>query len=96
MGVRRNIERHETLVCQEEGLRAALLLEQAALCLLRVAPPALRKFAFHMVLAGLRYSSCGQSALGARAYRCGCSGISLANVFWGMGYKHGVRLAGLR
>ncbi|KAK9825400.1 hypothetical protein WJX81_000447 [Elliptochloris bilobata] len=53
----------------EEGLRAALLLEQAALCLLRVAPPALRKFAFHMVLAGLRYSSCGQSALGARAYR---------------------------
>ena len=35
---------------QEESLRAALLLEQAALCLLRVAPPALRKFSFHMVL----------------------------------------------
>ena len=55
---------------QEESLRAALLLEQAALCLLRVAPPALRKFSFHMVLAGLRYAGCGQAALGARAYQC--------------------------
>ena len=64
------LKRRNCLVRQEEGLRAALLLEQAALCLLRVAPPALRKFAFHMVLAGLRYSSCGQGALGARAYRC--------------------------
>ncbi len=57
-------------VRQEEGLRAALMLEQAALCLLRASPPALRKFAFHMVLAGLRYASSGQAALGARAYQC--------------------------
>jgi len=55
---------------QEESLRAALLLEQAALCLLRVAPPALHKFSFHMVLAGLRYAGCGKAALGARAYQC--------------------------
>ena len=67
--VARAVAQHGSPVCQEEGLRAALLLEQAALCLLRVAPPALRKFAFHMVLVGLRYASCGQGALGARAYR---------------------------
>ena len=55
---------------QEENLRAALLLEQAALCLLRVQPPSVRKFAFHMVLAGLRYNACDQKGLGTRAYRC--------------------------
>ncbi len=54
---------------QEENLRAALLLEQAALCLLRVSPPSVRKYAFHMVLAGLRYNACDQKALGMRAYR---------------------------
>ena len=55
---------------QEENLRAALLLEQAALCLLRVQPPHLRKFAFHMVLAGLRFNAAGQQRLGIRAYKC--------------------------
>jgi trafficking protein particle complex subunit 8 len=54
---------------QEENLRAALLLEQAALCLLRITPPHVRKFAFHMVLAGLRYNACNQQQLGIRAYR---------------------------
>ena len=56
---------------QEENLRAALVLEQAAHCLLRTAPPHVRKYAFHMVLSGLRYNACGQQQLGIRAYRCG-------------------------
>ncbi len=59
----------EVIAPQEENLRAALLLEQAALCLLRVSPPSVRKYAFHMVLAGLRYNACDQKALGMRAYR---------------------------
>ena len=54
---------------QEENLRSGLLLEQGALCLLRTRPPKLRKFAFHMTLAGLRFNACDQKALGARAYR---------------------------
>ncbi len=58
-----------TEMTQEENLRAALLLEQAAFCLLHVAPPHVRKFAFHMVLSGLRYNACGQVPLGVRAYR---------------------------
>lgn len=58
------------LNAQEENLRAALLLEQAAWALLRTQPPHARKFAFHMVLSGLRYNACGQLPLGGRAYRC--------------------------
>ncbi len=50
-------------------MRSGLLLEQGALCLLRTRPPQLRKFAFHMTLAGLRFNACEQKALGARAYR---------------------------
>lgn len=50
-------------------MRAALLLEAAAQCLLHMAPPAIRKFAFHMVLAGLRYNACDQKQLGVAAYR---------------------------
>ena len=54
---------------QEENLRSGLLLEQGALCLLHARPPRLRKFAFHMTLAGLRFNACDQKVLGARAYR---------------------------
>lgn len=57
------------MLAQEENLRSGLLLEQGALCLLRTRPPKLRKFAFHMTLAGLRFNACEQKALGARAYR---------------------------
>ena len=68
----------------EEPLPAAVLLEQAALCLLRLggggasagalpsssssSSPAIRKWAFHTVLAGLRYAAGGASGLGAAAY----------------------------
>ena len=58
------------MTSQEESLCAALLLEQASLCLLHTTPPLVRKFAFHMALAGLRYSSCDQRPLATRAYRC--------------------------
>ena len=52
----------------EEDLRAALLMERAALLLLRASPPRVRKFAFHLVLAGLRYSKGGAWVLAARSY----------------------------
>ena len=54
---------------QEENLRAGLLLEQAAYCLLSQSPPHTRKFAFHLVLAGLRYDMCAQKGLAQRAYK---------------------------
>jgi len=54
---------------EESHVRAALLLEQTAACLLRCDPPLERKFAFHLVLAGLRYHQCDQRLLAERAYR---------------------------
>ena len=57
------------LFIQEENLRAGLLLEQAAHCLLLQSPPHVRKFAFHLVLAGLRYDMCAQKGLAQRAYK---------------------------
>ncbi|KAL4458148.1 hypothetical protein ABPG75_013013 [Micractinium tetrahymenae] len=54
---------------QEDSLRAGLLLEQAAHCLLALAPPHTRKFAFHLVLAGLRYDMAEQKGLAQRCYR---------------------------
>lgn len=80
---------------QEENLRSGLLLEQGALCLLRTRPPRLRKFAFHMTLAGLRFNACDQKALGARAYRwaqitpsgthpAALSALQSPKVYWGL------------
>ena len=43
-------------------------MEQAALFLLQTAPPSLRKFAFTMVLAGLKYLNFSQRSLGIRCY----------------------------
>ena len=40
---------------QESSLNAAVMLEQAAYCYLLSDPPFLRKYAFHLVLAGNRY-----------------------------------------
>ncbi len=69
----------------EDNARAALLLEQSAYALLRVAPPSARKFAFHIVLAGLRYHSCKQKRLAIHCYRqvsccqtmCGRGGVGI-------------------
>ncbi|KAL6758247.1 ER-golgi trafficking TRAPP I complex 85 kDa subunit-domain-containing protein [Haematococcus lacustris] len=54
---------------EEENARAALLLEQSAYCLLYPLLPSQRKFAFQMVLAGLRYHAAGQKRLAIQAYR---------------------------
>ncbi|KAL4852692.1 Trafficking protein particle complex subunit 8 [Chlorella vulgaris] len=53
---------------QEDNLRAGLLLEQAAHCLLALSPPHTRKFAFNLVLAGLRFDMSEQRELSGRAY----------------------------
>lgn len=41
-------------------MRSALFLEQASLSFLQVDPPMIRKYAFHLILAGHRFSKCGQ------------------------------------
>ena len=46
--------------CQDSDLRSALFLEQAAHCFINSPRPMVRKYAFHMILAGHRFSKAGQ------------------------------------
>ena len=49
-----------SLVVQDSDLRSALLLEQAAHCFINMRQPMVRKYAFHMILAGHRFSKAAQ------------------------------------
>eukprot|EP00794_Sanderia_malayensis_P018865 gene18865-20765_t len=53
---------------EECDLRSALLLEQAAHCYLQNNPPMIRKYAFHMILAGHRFSKAVQRKHTLRCY----------------------------
>ncbi|KAG0574737.1 hypothetical protein KC19_VG286600 [Ceratodon purpureus] len=67
---------------QGMSLRAGVFLEQSAYCYLSVSPPMLRKFGFHMVLAGNRYTVCSQRKHALRVYR------SVLSIFEGQGWKY--------
>lgn len=55
------------MTSEESDLRSALLLEQAAYCFLQSKMP--RKYAFHMVLAGHRFSKAAQRKHSLRCYK---------------------------
>lgn len=58
------------MTSEDSDLRSALLLEQAAQCFLLVQPqPLHRKYAFHIVLAGHRFSKSGQRRHAFRCYK---------------------------
>lgn len=57
------------LISEDSDLRSALLLEQAAYCYLSMKTVQLRKYAFHLVLAGHRFSKAGMRRHSLRAYR---------------------------
>lgn len=58
------------MTSEDSDLRSALLLEQAAYCFLQSQPlPLHRKYAFHIVLAGHRYSKSGQRKHAFRCYK---------------------------
>ncbi|XP_068093412.1 trafficking protein particle complex subunit 8 isoform X2 [Hyperolius riggenbachi] len=56
------------LTSEDSDLRSALLLEQAAHCFINMKSPMVRKFAFHMILAGHRFSKAGQKKHALRCY----------------------------
>ena len=56
---------------EAKDLRSALLLEQAAYCYLMCNPPLVRKYAFHIILSGYRFSKSGQKKHSSRTYRQG-------------------------
>ena len=47
---------------KDSDLKSALLLEQAAHCYLKLRSPMPRKYSFHMILAGHRFSKAGQAS----------------------------------
>ena len=51
-------------VVQEADLASALFLEQAAHCFIGMTAPMVRKYSFHMILAGHRFNKAGQVRLG--------------------------------
>lgn len=55
------------MTSEDSDLRSALLLEQAAYCFLQ--SKMIRKYAFHMVLAGHRYSKAAQRKHSLRCYK---------------------------
>ncbi|XP_047140393.1 trafficking protein particle complex subunit 8 isoform X2 [Hydra vulgaris] len=56
------------LTNEDSDLRSGLLLEQAAHCFLHNNPPLVRKYAFHMILAGHRFSKSVQRRHALRCY----------------------------
>ncbi|CAH2285036.1 trafficking particle complex subunit 8 isoform X1 [Pelobates cultripes] len=66
---------------EDSDLRSALLLEQAAHCFINMKNPMVRKFAFHMILAGHRFSKAGQKK---HALRCYCQAMQ---VYKGKGWS---------
>ncbi|TVU44714.1 hypothetical protein EJB05_04165 [Eragrostis curvula] len=54
---------------EEPSLHSAVLLEQAACCYLLSSPPMLRKYGFHLILAGNSYYISDQKQHAIRAYR---------------------------
>ncbi|KAM7410650.1 hypothetical protein PAMA_001877 [Pampus argenteus] len=69
------------MTSEDSDLRSALLLEQAAHCFINMRNPMLRKFAFHMILAGHRFSKAGQRR---HALRCYCQAMQ---VYKGRGWS---------
>ncbi|XP_028817485.1 LOW QUALITY PROTEIN: trafficking protein particle complex subunit 8 [Denticeps clupeoides] len=69
------------MTSEDSDLRSALLLEQAAHCFINMRNPMVRKFAFHMILSGHRYSKAGQRQ---HALRCYCQALQ---VYRGKGWS---------
>ncbi|XP_027035371.2 trafficking protein particle complex subunit 8 isoform X1 [Tachysurus fulvidraco] len=62
------------MTSEDSDLRSALLLEQAAHCFINMRCPMVRKFAFHMILSGHRFSKAGQKR---HALRCYCQAMQV-------------------
>ena len=71
---------------EESDLRSALLLEQAAHCFLSMKPSMYRKYVFHLILAGHRFSKASQRL---HALRCYAQSLSLYdNKDWKLAEDH--------
>ena len=70
------------MTSEDSDLRSALLLEQASYCFLKsTRPHMMRKYAFHIVLAGHRFSKAGQRKHSLRCYKQAYQVINLLPYF---------------
>nr|CAD7454701.1 unnamed protein product [Timema tahoe] len=75
------------MTSEDSDLRSALLLEQASYCFLKSSRPRMiRKYAFHIVLAGHRFSKAGQRKHSLRCYRQALQVFE--NKSWGLAEDH--------
>ncbi|KAI8335602.1 ER-golgi trafficking TRAPP I complex 85 kDa subunit-domain-containing protein [Blakeslea trispora] len=71
---------------EDSDLRSALFLEQAAHCFLRGHKPMVRKYGFHLVMAGHRYGKSSQRWLAYRTYQMASS--VLQDNAWSVARSH--------
>lgn len=74
------------MTSEDADLRSALLLEQAGYCYLSAQPPFYRKYAFHSVLSGHRFTKAGQRKHAFRMYKQAEQVIS--NKGWNLAEDH--------
>ncbi len=68
-----SVNRLMKMTNEQKDLRSGLLFEQAAYCHLLTKPnPLVRKYAFHIILAGFRFAKAGQKEHAIRTYQQGC------------------------
>ncbi|KAI9480322.1 MAG: ER-golgi trafficking TRAPP I complex 85 kDa subunit-domain-containing protein [Benjaminiella poitrasii] len=71
---------------EDSDLRSGLFLEQAAHCFLRTRHPMVRKYGFHLVMAGHRYGKAGQRLHAYRAYKM--AAFVLEGHDWSLAQSH--------
>ncbi|KAI7902118.1 ER-golgi trafficking TRAPP I complex 85 kDa subunit-domain-containing protein [Cokeromyces recurvatus] len=71
---------------EDSDLRSGLFLEQAAHCFLRAHRPMVRKYGFHLVMAGHRYGKAGQRLHAYRAYQMAADVLEGHN--WSLAQSH--------
>ncbi|KAI8068329.1 ER-golgi trafficking TRAPP I complex 85 kDa subunit-domain-containing protein [Gongronella butleri] len=74
------------MTAEDSDLRSALFLEQAAHCFLRIPRPMVRKYAFHLVMAGHRYTKALQRR---HAFRCYAAAAQVLDTsLWSVAKNH--------
>lgn len=71
---------------EDSDLRSGLFLEQAAHCFLRAHKPMVRKYGFHLVMAGHRYGKASQRLHAYRAYKM--ASFVLESNAWSVATSH--------
>ncbi|CAO3654024.1 unnamed protein product [Mucor hiemalis] len=73
---------------EDSDLRSGLFLEQAAHCFLRANKPMVRKYGFHLVMAGHRYGKASQRLHAYRSYKMASYVLAAEENTWSVAKSH--------